>query len=776
MTTLLIDNYDSFTWNVYQFLCELGADVRVFRNDGITVEEAVALNPRNIVISPGPGHPRDAGVSNAILKHFTGKVPILGVCLGEQCMVEAFGGIVTNAGELVHGKTTPVSHDGRGLFEGVPQDIPCTRYHSLAADPSRMPDVLQITSQTASGVIMGVRHSQFVVEGVQFHPESIASEYGRRLFANFLSWQGGCWTSLVRRWDLVTLVTDGRLAQPEITRTVEGVSLDTIAALSDSKNESSSILKSICAKRRIDLDEAMHLPGKSFLHLQRSLALGLAPVLIDFKQRLLCDHVAVLAEVKRASPSKGSIDVYAHAATQAKTYAMGGAAAISILTEPKWFKGSLDDLLQARLAIDGLPNRPAVLRKEFIIDRYQVLEARLYGADSLLLIVACLTDDRLADLLKFSRQLGMEPLVEVASTEEMQRALNAGSQIIGVNNRDLNTFKVDTTRTTSLATMVPSSVVLLALSGITCRADIEPYLQAGARGVLVGEALMKASDKQAFITSLSSRFNESEAATTSLQPDSSSLHKQHAFVKVCGITNEQDAMAAVDAGADFLGFIFASKSPRFIPTDNAKQIIASVHKYTRFELHAKNEAPFDCSPTISTKEWTCKQLNSLPIGRRPLTVGVFTDSPVFEIQRVVKECGLDLVQLHSTNYDSDLPALFSVPVIQVLHVSPTENDASRLQALVRNFDKKASLILLDTIVDKTVGGSGVISDWSVAKALTQSGLPLVLAGGLNPSNVQEALAQSGAWCVDVCSGVEESKGKKDIHKLSQFIKIAKHIK
>ncbi|KAJ3045323.1 bifunctional tryptophan synthase trp1, partial [Rhizophlyctis rosea] len=179
MTTLLIDNYDSFTWNVYQYLSELGAEVEVFRNDEVTLEQCIALNPRNVVISPGPGRPADAGVSNDVIRHFAGKVPILGVCLGEQCMYEVYGGTVTYAGEIVHGKTSPVKHDGRGVYEGVPQRIECTRYHSLAGDPATLPDVLEVTSWTDSGCVMGVRHKEFVMEGVQYHPESIASEYGK---------------------------------------------------------------------------------------------------------------------------------------------------------------------------------------------------------------------------------------------------------------------------------------------------------------------------------------------------------------------------------------------------------------------------------------------------------------------------------------------------------------------------------------------------------------------------------------------------------------------
>ena len=206
MTTLLIDNYDSFTWNVYQYLCQLGAKVQVFRNDEIILEECIALNPRNVVISPGPGHPFAAGISNDVIRHFAGKVPILGVCLGEQAMYEVYGGTVTYAGELIHGKTSPVRHDGRGLYKGLEQGFEVTRYHSLAGDPKTLPDCLEITSTTESGLIMGIRHKTFVMEGVQYHPESASSENGHKMFATFFEWEGGTWDTLVTREDLVKKV------------------------------------------------------------------------------------------------------------------------------------------------------------------------------------------------------------------------------------------------------------------------------------------------------------------------------------------------------------------------------------------------------------------------------------------------------------------------------------------------------------------------------------------------------------------------------------------
>jgi anthranilate synthase/aminodeoxychorismate synthase-like glutamine amidotransferase len=183
---LMIDNYDSFTYNLVQYLGEMGQQLKVFRNDKITVEEIEALKPDRIVVSPGPCTPTEAGISVEAIKHFAGKVPILGVCLGHQSIGQAFGGEIVRAGRLMHGKTSMIHHDGEGVFAGLPNPFEATRYHSLLIRRETIPDCLLITAETDQREIMGVRHKEYDIQGVQFHPESILTAEGKKLLANFV--------------------------------------------------------------------------------------------------------------------------------------------------------------------------------------------------------------------------------------------------------------------------------------------------------------------------------------------------------------------------------------------------------------------------------------------------------------------------------------------------------------------------------------------------------------------------------------------------------------
>lgn len=499
---LMIDNYDSFTWNLYQYLCqsELCEKVDVFRNDKIDIETIEnEIKPDILFISPGPGHPStDAGISKAAIEHFKGKIPIFGVCMGQQCMVEVFGGEVSYAGEIVHGKTSAIKHDGKGCFTGVPQGVGATRYHSLAGTIASIPDCLEVTARTETTspeVIMGVRHKKYTIEGVQFHPESVLSEAGHILVENILKMQGGTWE--------------------------------------ENKPASSkeNILIKIYKQRMEDYEKIEKIPGRSFANLETSLQLGLAPPLINFYERLQLtksnEENIILAEFKRASPSKGNINISAHPANQASTYAKGHCSAISVLTEPKWFKGSLEDMSLVRRVIDeqisgkgdASYSRPAVLRKEFIFNKYQIAEARLAGADTVLLIVKMLLDSSLLqELYEYSLSLGMVPLVEVNDAEELKVALaltNNGTTedplVIGVNNRNLTTFDVDLKTTSSLVVSAKNSsrkgdVLVLALSGITSEQDVHKYkTDDDVDGFLIGESLMRAEERgeaEAFLDKL----------------------------------------------------------------------------------------------------------------------------------------------------------------------------------------------------------------------------------------------------------------------------------
>ena len=183
---MLIDNYDSFTYNLFQYISELEEEVIVFRNDKISLDEIEKLSPERIVISPGPGTPRDAGISNDVVNRFGGRVPVLGVCLGHQCIGHAYGAVVDHAGEIRHGKTSLIYHDGKGVFEGLASPLDAARYHSLVVDKNNLPDCLETSSSTSDGVVMGIRHRKYPIEGIQFHPESILTKWGKKLIKNFL--------------------------------------------------------------------------------------------------------------------------------------------------------------------------------------------------------------------------------------------------------------------------------------------------------------------------------------------------------------------------------------------------------------------------------------------------------------------------------------------------------------------------------------------------------------------------------------------------------------
>ncbi|ORX35558.1 N-anthranilate isomerase [Kockovaella imperatae] len=746
--TLLIDNYDSFTWNIYSDLATLGGNPLVRRNDKITIEEVEAMynagDLDRICISPGPGHPKtDSGISREVITWGMGKVPILGVCMGLECLVDVLGGEIAYAGEIKHGKTSLVEHDALGIFHSLPPLLASTRYHSLSASILSLPKELQVSATTKeSGVIMGVRHRTYCVEAVQYHPESCMSEGGRGLAANFLKMKGGTWSE--NAWCGVEAAPKG-----SATALVNG------SASSPSAPRVPTILENIRAQRLVDVEQSQSAPATTPAILSTSLSLHTAPSQINLIARLTSTpHTAIMAEIKRASPSKGDIAISTNAPEQAIKYALAGASVISVLTEPKWFKGSLSDMLSVRQALESLPNRPAVLRKDFILSTYMIDEARLHGADTVLLIVAMLDRPLLEKLYRYSLSLGMEPLVEVNNPDELQTALEIGAKVIGVNNRNLHDFNVDMSTTSRVnAALQGRDVILCALSGISSPEDVQKYVKEGVKAVLVGESLMRAPDPFTFLRSL-----------ISLPPLKPVVIRP--LVKICGCRSVADAKVALAAGADMIGVILVPGTKRQVTHSVAGEISRVVRSSSRAST----------STVDPSQPWFTFHASHLASRRRPQLVGVFRNQPLPEILDAVDTIGLDMVQLHGDEPQS-WARFIPVPVIKVFRVdhqgkiSGGEVDRPGLNQFA----------LLDAgDASGGGGGEGKTFDWSTAKSIVQSGqvgsggrypLPVILAGGLTPENVVRALEEvPGVLAVDVSSGTDSSDGcGKDPSRVKAFI-------
>lgn len=815
----------------YQYLCLLGANMTVIRSEALTLEQLKAEHPTmtHLIISPGPGHPlKDSGISVPAIDYYAGKIPILGVCMGLQCITVNYGGIVDQAGEYVHGKTSPILHDGKGLFKGLAQGVAGTRYHSLAARINSLPDCLEVTSRTEGGIVMGLRHRDLVVESVQYHPESILSDEGKLMLANFLSWNAGKWSDLAD--DALT---------PARSHVPHAHAASTLAPAANSPSAAvPTILNKIEKQRILDVAKAKETPGYRPSDLASLIALQVPPPLISFHERLrpsltststapslsVSKHVALLAEVKRASPSKGDIvDASSPSAPAiALSYALAGASVISVLTEPKWFKGSLDDMRAVRAVVDSLPNRPAILRKDFILDPYQIDEARVYGADTVLLIVAMLDDAQLALLYDHAVERGMEPLVEVNNAEELERALRVGAKVIGVNNRNLHDFNVDMSTTSRIADVIreryperAGEIILIALSGITGREDVVRYQEQGVSAVLVGESLMRANDKGAFVRKLlgldqqqpppsssgaaaavqsvtSTVVNAVKGTVSTATTTTSISQKANPLVKICGLQTPKAALAAAEAGADLLGLIFVPKSKRNVPLPQAQIIIDAVR--ARHNSSTTTTTVPDAA-TLDPTDWFSFQASRIASHpRKPLFVGVFQNASLATILHAVDSLRLDLVQLHGSE-PTHWARLIPVPVIRAFHVDEkVEADLKEAEQL-REATREGyhALALLDTKVSHEQGalsgGAGKAFDWNVARRLvgsrqtliggggggggqTAAPLPIVLAGGLDAGNLRQAIETVRPFAVDVSGGVETA-GEKDLEKIREFVRVAK---
>ncbi|KAL8805169.1 MAG: hypothetical protein Q9182_002151 [Xanthomendoza sp. 2 TL-2023] len=748
---VLIDNYDSFTWNVYQYLVLEGATVTVFRNDEISLAELIEIKPTQLVISPGPGHPdTDAGISCEAIRHFAGKIPIFGVCMGEQCIFSVFGGKVEVTGEILHGKTSPLRHDSKGIYKGIPQEIPVTRYHSLAGTHRSLPDSLEVTSwiptinDGTQAIIMGVRHKTFVIEGVQFHPESILTEEGRIMLQNFLKMDGGTWAEI----SLHHSNSQDKGFANGVIPADGGQKGENFQA--NKSNPKQSILEQIFDHRRRSVSAQKLVLSQRPEDLQSSYDLGISPPQISFVDRLRQSpyNLSLMAEIKRASPSKGIISLETSAPQQARKYARAGASVISVLTEPEWFKGSIDDLRSVRQSLEGMPNRPAVLRKEFIFDEYQILEARLAGADTVLLIVKMLDEDTLRRLYQYSQKLGMEPLVEVNTLEEMDIATGLGAHVVGVNNRNLTNFEVDLDTTSRLMHKVPKGTIVCALSGISGPKDVTAYSKNGVGAVLVGEALMRATNTAAFVQELlggSMTIGESEA-------------EGDLMVKICGTRSPEAAKVAIEAGADFIGIILVEGRTRCVSRDTALAI-AQVCKTMRKPSVRK---AFGKDNTAS--EYFEHTSGNLRQQDRALLVGVFQHQTLSYILEQQRTLDLDIVQLHGSE-PIEWASLIPVPVIRRFGFQDPSLGRRGYHAL--------------PLLDSALGGTGQTLDVANVRKVLQAdeGLRVVLAGGLTPSNVKVILEQISDHrhmivAVDVSSGVEEG-GLQSMDKIRAFVAAAK---
>lgn len=677
-----------------------------------------------------------------------------------QCIVSVFGGKVEYAGEILHGKTSELRHDSKGIYADVPQLVPVARYHSLAGTHLTLPECLEVTSWSeryADGdtekVIMGVRHKSLLVEGVQFHPESILTAEGRTMLKNFLKMRGGTWAE---NEQYIKSASRDRHRPSALTNGLDKAASSTSQSSNDSQ---SSILEKIFEHRKATVRSQMQIPGQRFNDLQAVYDMDIFPPQVSFLNRLKDSpySLSLMAEIKRASPSKGNISLATCAPAQARVYALAGASVISVLTESEWFKGGIDDLRAVRQALEGFPNRPAVLRKDFIFEEYQILEARIAGADTVLLIVKMLEETQLVRLYNYSLSLKMEPLVEVNNVAEMKIAVKLGAKVIGVNNRNLTSFEVDLETTSRLMELVPEDAVVCALSGISTSRNIEQYKRQGVRGVLIGEALMRASQPDLFIKNLLGNSNDTKIEN----------HKEprQLMVKICGTRTLAGARAAIEAGADFIGIILVEGRSRYVKEEEAMKISQAVHESRKPESSTITEPSLEDSK--SAIDFFEHNASLLLNPSRPLLVGVFQDQPLSHILSQQRLLNLDVVQLHGSE-PLEWASLIPVPVIRSF--KPGEPGIGR-----RGYH---TLPLLDS----ASGGQGRRLDIAAVTSTLEkdSGLRVILAGGLNPMNVREAIEGVGKVggrivAVDVSSGVEEN-GVQSPERIKAFVRAVKEIR
>ena len=426
----------------------------------------------------------------------------------------------------------------------------------------------------------------------------------------------------------------------------------------------------------------------------------------DFRAALTAHRPAIVAELKKASPSKGLLSADFDPVRLAAAYERGGASALSVLTDESFFQGSLADLQNARAAV-SLP----VLRKDFTISITHVLEAAAHGADAILLIAAILTERQIRDFREAAARYHMAALVEVHNRRDLDIAIAAGSDAIGVNNRDLTTFEVSLDTSLRLAEHMPAGAIRVSESGIHSAGDIAKLGAAGFTAFLVGEHLMKSGDPAAAVKKLLA----------------APVAKGSMILKICGITNQEDADAAAAAGATAIGFNFYPRSPRYIEPERAAGIATG--------------------PGI----------------RR---VGVFVNESRERVEEVARIAALDVAQLHGDETPADYPATVAVWKAARMSHGFRFSDFENLPV---------EALLLDGPAAELYGGAGKIFDWSMLDSTMPGAAShrIILAGGLNAGNVAMAVAVAHPWGVDACSRIESAPGQKDHQKMNQFLKAAR---
>ena len=494
-----------------------------------------------------------------------------------------------------------------------------------------------------------------------------------------------------------------------------------------------------------------------------------------FEQALQELDFNFICEVKKASPSKGVIAEDFPYLDIAKDYEMAGAAAISVLTEPDFFLGS-PRYLQEIAATVHIP----VLRKDFIIDEYQIYEAKLWGASAILLIAAILDDEAMARFHKLADSLGLSCLVEAHDETEVLRAAKMGARIIGVNNRNLKDFTVDVNNSIRLRNLVDDSVIFVSESGLDTVADIQHLQENKIHAALMGESFMRSTDKVAKLAELYGPIRPKCSIHTSTERDvlgteeifnleapsaqtvdEATQSSYEVKVKFCGISQEDTVPVLLDTQPDYVGFVFAP-SKRQVTVDQAKILVEELHKQYA-KTYGVVEAPMNAETAQDSKEFVQENPNFENIK----TVGVFVNETVENLLKIAEEVKLDVIQLHGDEDESFIQTLKEQSNVEVWKAVQVRSAADAEKWI----DSSADMLLFDAYHKDERGGTGEVFDWS---SLDEFERPFMLAGGMDSTNVARAIRTVRPYGIDISSGIE-TEGVKDDEKIKAFTHIVRTI-